>query len=231
MELECTAVMNYVMEGDEEKNLPAHKLCPFQNGKVICLIAGLNHTKNTGPIYTALDQSRWTGTVTVNNPHNIQREGEAELHNVQWIQHAGFAYIPLSPSTVDLKLGKASGSWSSINKSGPDSLITEKVFRPLLIHDSSLLNNVNTGYVIATSKTAAEAKKTKSNPTWKILRNDLICQAIKFKDGTLMVAFFVAAALKFDNNKVSPVNKPCLILISEYSFYTTTRLIGEKILS
>jgi hypothetical protein len=99
------------------------------------------------------------------------------------------------------------------------------------MHNSSLLNNVNTGYVIVHCKTAGDAKKISSTRTWKILRNDWVCQAIKFKDGTLMVAFFVAAALKFDNNKVSPVNKPCLILISEYSFYTTTRLIGEKILS
>ena len=83
MELECTAVMNYVMEGDEEKNLPAHKLCPFQNGKVICLIAGLNHTKNIGSIYTAFDQGRRTGTGPVNNPHHIQKEAETQLHNVR----------------------------------------------------------------------------------------------------------------------------------------------------
>ena len=221
MELECTAVMDYVMEGDAEKNLPAHKLWPFQNDKVICLIAGLNHTKNIGSIYTAFDQGRWTGTVTVNNPDNIQKEGETELHNVQWIQHAGFAYLPLSPSTTVLKLGEATGSWSSINKSGPDSLITEKVFIPILMHNSSLLTNVNTGYAIVPSNTSSEANKISLNRTWRILRNDQICQTIKFKDGTLMVAFFVAAELNYDNNKILRVNKPCLIFISKNGLYAS----------
>ena len=214
------SVMDYVMEGDQDKNLSAHKLWACHDNKVICLIAGLQTPNNTGPIFTAMDQCRWQGEVTVNHPRNVQREGEHQLKDVQWIHHAGFAYIPLAPSVINLKLEKVTGSWSSINMSGPDSIITEKIFMPLLMNNASSSAATAEGYVIAFCKTARQANKIAKKPNWKILRNDSVCQALQFKDGTLMAAFFSADTLKSDN-KILTVNKPCLIFISNHIIYAS----------
>jgi chondroitin AC lyase len=104
--------------------------------------------------------------------------------------------------------------------SGPDSIITEKIFMPLLMNNASSSAATAEGYVIAFCKTARQANKIAKKPNWKILRNDSVCQALQFKDGTFMAAFFSADTLK-SSNKILTVNKPCLIFISNHIIYAS----------
>lgn len=203
--------MEYVMEDKKRVGrLSAHKFWASYGDVTICLIADLVE-KNIDTVYTTLDQCRWRGMVTVNKPGHVIKEGTHQFDNVKWIHHANFVYIPLGDSDINLKLGKVSGSWNSINRSLTSDSVSDQIFMPVLQHDAN--RSKSTGYVLGFSKTARHANKMVKHPTWEILRNDKDIQAVRFKDGTVMAAFFSSGSAKIGNDQLS-VDQPCLLMIS-----------------
>ncbi len=204
-------VMDYVMEGKDGQSLSARKYWACHDGVVVCLLAGLRQNNLSGGAYTTLDQCRWQGDVTENSPANRLQPGRHISDSAQWLYHNGVGYIFLQPSAVEVRLEKASGSWAAINASLPDSTVTENVFLPTLLHKKA---DKNTGYVLAPGATAAQVSELANNPSWKILRNDSNCQAIRFKDGTVMCAFYTKDSLVISKTKTITVDKSCLLLLS-----------------
>jgi hypothetical protein len=171
------------------------------------------------------------GDVQVNKPGNIIKEfATHQLKNVKWIYHSNFGYINLVPSTVQLQVNKVTSSWSAINASASTAPITENVFMPLLYHDLSA-GKGSMGYVLASCKNAAEVKSLADKPTWKVIRNDSICQAVEFKDGTLMAAFHSAGVIKTGNNKTLAVDKPCLIQFVKRNLYVSDPLHKGEVIT
>lgn len=212
--------MDYCMENKAGgQKVTAHKIWACHKNVVVCLIADLN---TDDEVYTVLDQCRLQSKVIVNNPKNEIEKGTHKLKNVNWIWHHGFAYLParqadrpLEPEKFRLRIGKVTGNWYSINASEPDSLITDSVFMPVMLHNKGINH---TGYVLAYCKTPKDAAAIYQNPDWAILQNDKNCQAVQFEDGTIMAAFFDPGQLK--TKKLSmKVDKPCLILISRHHLH------------
>lgn len=209
--------MDYSMENkSEDQKVTAHKVWAGHKNVVVCLIAGLNATNVEDTVYTVLDQCRLQGKVIVNDPENVITDGDHQLNKVKWIYHHGFAYLPLEPANIKLKLGKVTGTWASINSAQSDKLITDSVFMPVMLHSKD--DNNTTGYVLAYCKRPNEAMRISRNPNWEILKNDKVCQAVKFKDGTVMAAFFDAGQLKTKKDLIK-VDKPCLVLIADDHLY------------
>jgi chondroitin AC lyase len=202
--------MDYRMENESgEKKLSAHKFWACHEDLIVCLIAEL-HTKNiTDTIYTALDQCRRQGEVTVNKPGKKFADGNHLLQQVSWIHHSGFAYIPIEPSPVRLTVESRKASWKTINAAGAADTLTEEVFMPLLLHSPG--QTASSGYVLAPCNKPEEAGKLAKKAPWKVLRNDNHCQALLFDDGTLMAAFFSAGGLNWKNGHLK-VDRPCLML-------------------
>lgn len=209
--------MDYCIASKESRQqLAAHKVWACHENKIICLIAGVD-TPTTANVYTVLDQCRLQGKVMVNSADNEVNEGVHTLKDVQWIWHHGFAYIPLEAATIKLKSGKVTGNWFSINRSEPDSLITDAIFLPVLLPKKE---NRSTGYALAYCKTPEQAMALYKAPDWKVLQNNKRCQAIAFDDGTMMIAFFNAG--KITTNAFSlMVDKPCLILLDGHQLYVS----------
>lgn len=213
------SVMDYVMKDKSGKQvLTAHKFWACDNDVVISLIAGLNAENVSGNVYTALDQCRWQGDVTVNNIKTILDSGSHHVSNVKWIHHSGIAYIPLQPASFDIRLKEVSGRWSSINVSESDTLVKEKVFTPIMLHD---LSADSTGYAIALCKTPKQAKLIAEKPTWKVIRNDKDCQSVLFGDGIIMVAFYSPSGLRISDQINIKADKPCLILINKNHLFVS----------
>jgi chondroitin AC lyase len=208
------SVMDYVLKGKDGKQvLTSRKFWACHQDVVVSLISDLKGTHIPGSIYTTLDQCRWQGDVTVNKAGNIMEEGLQQLKDVKWIHHSGFAYIPLQPSSIDLHLKEVSGTWTTVNASETTVPVAEKIYMPVLNHDPSL--NSSAGYVMALCETPKQAKKIYSRPSWKVLRNDNDCQAVLFKDGTLMAAFFSPGKIEGGKNLTVQSDQPCLILIKD----------------
>jgi len=213
-------VMDYrLSDSTRQGYISAHKFWASHDNLVVCLIAGLSAHQVDGPVYTTLDQSRWLGKVTVNHAGNVLKAGNHRLSNVQWIHHAHFAYIPLVPAAIDLKLGAVSGSWKSINASLSSQTIQDSVFMPVLSHRLTPAG-LNTGYVLAYCQTAKGAENIAARAPWHIVQNNSTCQVVQFKDGTAMAAFFSPGAVLIAGEKLS-VDKPCLIMLSGNHIYAS----------
>ena len=213
--------MDYRLE-DKENNqsLSAHKVWVCKDDLVVCLISDIRAENIQSEVYTALDQCRWQGKVTVNEPGNVLTEGVHKLKKVQWIHHNGFGYIPIEPTDMELCLNTVAGTWKSINTSQPAQPVTDKVFKPVMVHPINKSVAKSTGYLLASCKSPQLLKKLAGKPTWKILSNDKYCQAVSFQDGTLAVAFFSAGTLKIRNSELTS-DKPCLLLISNDRIYVS----------
>jgi chondroitin AC lyase len=231
--------MDYQMEDSAAPSISisARKYWAAHDGLVVCLIAGLQRHNVEGHVFTALDQCRWQGDVTVDRPGNILQQGDHVSDRVSWIHHAGLAYIFLQPSTVHLHLGTDTGTWRSINVSGPATPVREKLFTPVMVHTSGK-GPVSTGYVLAYCGTSAEAQALAQKPSWHVLRNDSSCQAVRFDDGAMLCAFYSKGMLALSKGSLattggemsraetSPgemiaVDKRCLIMLSDGHLYAS----------
>ncbi|MEX1239947.1 MAG: polysaccharide lyase family 8 super-sandwich domain-containing protein, partial [Cyclobacteriaceae bacterium] len=202
-------VMHHNAES-EKGNLSVHKFWAAHKTLIVCLMAN-PEVSILDSVYTVLDQCRWRGDVTVNEPGSIFREGVHELKSVEWIHHAGFAYMPLSTSDLTLRLTTVQGKWSDVNKAGSRETVTEKIFMPVLHQPKA---SMAAGYVVASCKTPGDTQSLKRRPDWRVLRNDGQCQSVLFRDGTCMTAFASSGAVKPGKRKELSVDKACLVLLS-----------------
>jgi chondroitin AC lyase len=195
-----------LQDKDGAKSVRAHKIWACHGNTIVCLIAGMKTPPAGMPVYTALDQCRLQGKVVAGGVPVVA--GDHVLHDVRWIWHHGFAYMPLHAATVDLTVGRVQGRWSSINAAQPDTLITDSIFMPVL-RDTAEAG----GYVLVRCESPRKARRLLRHPGWKVLRNDDSCQAIRFTDGTLMAAFFSAGRLETGGGKWIVADRPCLLLL------------------
>jgi chondroitin AC lyase len=215
------SAMDYRLEEREKnKSLSTHKIWVCHDDLVVCLISDIQTENIQGEVFTALDQSRWQGDVTVNKVGNVFKEGTNKLKSVKWIHHGGFGYIPIKSTDIDLHLNTVTSTWQSINKSQSALPVTEKVFKPVMVHHLSNSVSEPTGYVLVSCNTPQQVKNLSDKPTWKILSNDRICQAVSFSDKTLSIAFFSAGSLKVEKSELT-TDKPCLILITKDKIFVS----------
>jgi chondroitin AC lyase len=222
--------MEYVI-GKGSPGIAARKFWACNNNIIVCLISNLKAVNIKDSIFTALDQCRLQGDVQVNKPGNIIKEfAMHELKKVKWIYHSNVGYINLVPSTVQLQVNKITSSWSAINASASTAPITENVFMPLLYHDLSA-GKGSMGYVLASCNNAAELKLLADKPTWKVIRNDSVCQAVEFNNGIVMAAFYSPGAIKTGNDKTLTVDKPCLVQLAKTSLYVSDPLHKGEVIN
>ncbi len=216
--MEGLSVMDYVLKNKPgDQTLTTHKFWACQGDLVVCLLSYIDVQNIGDSLYTTLDQCRRQGDVTVNKTGNILRQGAHRIEKVKWVHHAGLAYIPLIPATIDLHLETVTGSWTTINTSETKEPVTENIFLPVMDHERS--KHGATGYVLALCSTPEQAEKIAAKPVWKILRNDRECQAVQFSDGTVMAAFYAPGNLKAPSIKNLQVDQPCLVMVKNGKSY------------
>jgi chondroitin AC lyase len=97
--------------------------------------------------------------------------------------------------------------------------VHEKIFMPVMLHDP--VKDSATGYVMALCPTPAAAMQLYNKPKWKVLRNDEQCQAVTFKDGTTMAAFYTAGKLEISKHVLLQTDQPCLLLLKDNKVYAS----------
>ncbi len=197
------SVMDYELKDTAGRWLRAKKYWACHDGVVVCLVAGLRTSDVSTKAFTVLDQCRWRGDIAADK---------------RWIWHSGLAYIFLQPDAVKIDTGEVTGNWRGINLSLPDSTVTERVFLPVINHPAGQ-GPFSTGYVLTACDRAEEAKVLAKKPSWKILRNDSSCQAVQFRDGVVMCAFWQGAAVGLGGRRSLAVDTPCLIMLSGGKLY------------
>ena len=56
-------------------------------------------------------------------------------------------------------------------------------------------------------------------PSWTILRNGGDCQAVRFRDGLVVCAFYAGGSLLLDKHRTVTVDQPCLLMVGKDSLY------------
>jgi len=219
-------VMKYGVSKDSTGHLTAAKMWACHKGTVVCLLANIESLNITDSIFTVMDQSRLSGDVIVNGkligtPYN-------SISKVKYIYHNKLIYRPIDSSQVKLVVNDRQGSWSTINISGNQAIVKEKIFMPLLLNT---MQNKNTGYSVSWCANSSQIDKVICKESFQVLSNDSVCQAVQFKDGTLMVAFAQNGNLKLKDGNIISVNKPCMILSEADKYFVSfVDVNGDKLI-
>jgi len=189
---------------NQQSKLTGSKFWVMHKGQVFCLIANLNLSGSTDPIFTTLEQSRLQGKVTTGKG---------------WVNHNGFTYVALTGTPIVVTDKKVTGTWSTLSKSGSSTPVSENVFKAILPHQQ----NSASAYLIDGLTPLANVKQLLAHPDWEILKNTGECQALAFKDGTAMLSFHQKGELQVKNTLVK-VNKPCLIILTPTDIHASDPL-------
>jgi len=206
-------VMHHVAS-DGDDTLSVKKVWAAKGEVVICLMADLR--TQTDSVYTVLDQCRWRGDVLVNGSTTPLAGGKHSLRKARAISHSGFVYMPLENAAVEVDLTTNTGSWSEINASGSDEILSEKVFMPVIRHTDAR----SVAYAVV-SAPPAHAKSLMKKQPWRILRNDGVCQAVSFDDGTVMFAFSSPGTVEISRRRTVSVDRPCALIVTNEKLYAS----------
>jgi chondroitin AC lyase len=232
------SVMDYELRDSAGRWLKAKKYWACHDGLVVCLVGDLrigpdgrsDATGDAGGAFTVLDQCRWRGDIMVDG--RVAGAGDDKFSSARWIWHSGVGYILLQPQALEIHAGEVTGNWRGINLSLADSTVTERIFMPVIKHPAGQ-GPFSSGYVLTACERAEQAGDLVKKPSWKILRNDSACQAVQFRDGIVMGAFWREGALDLavrsgvllgyrgsaGNARNITVDAPCLILLSGDKLY------------
>jgi chondroitin AC lyase len=117
---------------------------------------------------------------------------------------------------VQIDLKNVDASWYDINHSQSPTVVHDKVFMISLLHRAS-----SSGYVVAYASSPEEAANIATHRSWKVLRNDRVCQAVQFNDGTLMTAMYKEGAIKISSTISVRVSRPCLLLVKGMKIFVS----------
>jgi chondroitin AC lyase len=210
-------VMDYEF-GSPRLGLRCRKFWAAHGDRIVCLIGGVTAPGNDDPglllaggthpygLFTALDQTRQCGEVTVGFEDGSQGTGKnGDMSGVSWIHHNHFVHVLLQPSRIQLRLGEVSGSWAKISLSGSSEPVRMKRFLPVLRHGTE-----DVGYVMAPAQTPQEALQIARETGVDILRNDSGIQSVRFADGITMTAVYQPGLQ--DPSSPVRVDQSCLLL-------------------
>ncbi len=200
------STMKYKMVAkDTAQFLSCNKSWFVTKNLMICLLGDIEISGIT-EAYTVLNQTRLTESIYTDK--GLLPDGAYLKLNNRFIYHGGFAYMPLYNSEMSLYADTLSGSWFNINHSYSKDKILEKVFIPSINHSKK--DKVG-GYAVYYSEKKRGLNRKIRKPSFEIIANNEGCQAILYKDGTMMSVFFEPTSLVF-NKGVLEVDQPCLVL-------------------
>jgi chondroitin AC lyase len=223
------SVMDYELKDSAGRWLRAKKYWACHDGMVVCLVGDLR-IEGAGGAFTVLDQCRWRGDIMVDG--RMAGAGDDKFSSARWIWHSGVGYIFIKPQALEIHAGEVTGNWRGINLSLADSAVTERIFMPVIKHPAGE-GPFSSGYVLTACPRAEEVRDLVKKPSWKILRNDSSCQAVQFRDGVIMCAFWREGVLDLaarssvllgyrraaGSVRNITVDAPCLILLSGDRLY------------
>ena len=210
----CSAMDYGAADPKGTGRLHVHKAYFCHGDAVVCLLGDLSAHVGDHPAQTAFDQRLLRGPVIAGDRNGQTRTlspGETRLPGTRWIYHDGLVYVPTEPANLTVRAGPVAGTWRAINNSGSASPVEKSVFLPFLTHGSDV-EQASAGYAILPCASPLQAPGCAQAPGYRLLRNDARCQAIRWNDGTIMAAFYVAGELRDGNSLVLGTDQPCMVL-------------------
>lgn len=184
--------MDYVRAAENRDSVSVRKAWFFHGDLMICLLGGWQADPADASLVTSIEQCRLRTEVQTGGTQTETRTlavGDYLLKRMSWILHHGVGYLPLGQAPLQVHLGPARGSWSSINSRYHDKpgSVADSVFRVEIPHTAE--DNLQ-GYAVLLGANREKLVTICQNPSWTILRNDRRCQSVRFDDGLTMATFY-----------------------------------------
>lgn len=225
------AALDYARDG-----VDARKAWFFGRDAIVCLGADIRST-GTAPVVTTVNQCRLRGPVLVKRagakPAALAG-GERVLSGVEWVEHDGWRYTFLAPTTVHLATGPRTGNWARVfrNPDTPRADVTEQVFSLWLDHRAGAPRSY--AYVITPAATAGAAAPTPSRPvrsqtmpsrrektdrapaTFPLVEaNTPPRQVVQLEPGVSAAVFWSAGGQRLDATLRVTVDAPCVVIADQ----------------
>ena len=175
--------------------LCARKSWFFFNDEYVCLGSGIS-CKRRLLVVTTLNQCLLRDDVTIFSKHNksVIEKGETAFEEVDWIFQDGIGYVFPEPATVNIKNGKATGSWYAINRQSdsPKDTVELDVFK-LWINHGERPSDQSYQYIVVPATTVEKLELNTSRNNVSILSNTPEIQAVKHSGLKMCQAVFYKA--------------------------------------
>lgn len=184
--------------------LKAKKSWFFFDDKYVCLGADIQ-SESDCKIVTTISQSYLSGKVSFSGNGAHSKLGKSDkvksLKDAQWIKHGDIGFVMLDDLSVNMYVGKAEGSWFSVNcqTSMPKNTITKDVFK-LWIDHGKKQKSASYAYMVLPATTGGCLEKEVKKTSVRVLSNTKALQAVdNMNDGILyMVVYSDGVELQHD---------------------------------
>ena len=180
-------------------------IVPTQSGVITIL-------PKHAPIFSLLS----SGEVTVKDKSekNLPAESSVNL-NPAWILHDHTGYFFPEKGNLKLETKTVAGSWNQVALMYKPETIQSAIFKLWFDHGPNP-DNLKYAYFLVPGATKAILKKMETQPSFKILKNDTIQQAVVSTDKSIAGVVFRKAG-KTDLFGGLEVSAPCIVMLKKES--------------
>ncbi|HWB90945.1 MAG TPA: polysaccharide lyase family 8 super-sandwich domain-containing protein [Puia sp.] len=206
----------YILDYD---SVQAHKSWFFFDSEMVCLGAGIR-SKTAERITTTVNQCWQAGEVRAGGEDGVMRikEGRSAAGRWAWVWHDSVGYFfpagGASNGAVHIRVGKQSGSWFRINRSGSNAGVSGKVFTLWIDHGTAPLDS-GYAYLVVPGIGSPAAMKAYNMASVRIVRNTADMQAVEQRQLDILQVVFYAPGTLIDGRVTVGVDRPCMVMIRD----------------
>ncbi len=205
----AVSAMDYV-RGD----VKAKKSWFVFDNQIICLGAGINSKENF-TVTTSLNQTYLKGPVEISTTKDscVDFKGETILNNPQWVCHNHVGYYFPKGGHLKVEASEVEGSWHNVALQYKDEVIKDEIFKLYLIHGVQPVDQ-KYAYALYPNIDCKKLNKLTQEPSFEIIRNDVVAQAVVTTDEEVGGAVFYKAG-EVNLQKELKVDQPCIIMLTK----------------
>ena len=185
------AAMDFSKDG-----VSAKKAYFFTDQAIVCLGAGIT-SEQPERVLTSLNQCRLAPGIIVTREGKSSELTSPEIDetNLQAILHDGVAYIGLEGTSLILRTGTQSGSWSLVEERSSDDPLTEEVFTSYIDHGTKPADAAYAYQIVPGTSSNADLAGLSKEASVRVLANTYELQAVHTASESLTQAIFHAPAV------------------------------------
>jgi chondroitin AC lyase len=184
----------------------------FSNS-IVCLGAGIKSAE-AYPVATTVNQCFLSGEVTVKDQSDkiLPTESSVSLNPI-WILHDQTGYFFPDKGNLKLETKTVTGSWNQVALMYKPESMQSAIFKLWFDHGLNP-DNQKYAYILVPDATKTMLQKMETSPSFRILRNDTLQQAVISPDQSLTGVVFRQAG-KSDLFGGLEVSAPCIVMLKK----------------
>lgn len=197
------------------QGVEAQKSYFFMGDAMVCMGGGIRAAR-TQEVRTSVNQCLAHGDVTYSLSGHVQRlKNELLGEKIDWAYHDNVGYIFPQNGNITVRQSRQIGSWSDLEVTASDSLVTKDMFSLWISHGTTPRND-NYCYIVMPDKPLSYFTERKFENEMKIIANTAQLQAIaNRKKEQYAAVFYEPGEVWLANDLRVGVDKKALVYIEK----------------